>query len=506
MPGPEVYHNSLKRCDLYDNPYNTRLQAHPAIIKQRQEIQNSDTIGSAQVKLEKEIFKTFQQNSLHFLSGKMFVIGLVGKYAFLAIMLPTYLFFYGIPKWLLTEAVPNIFGFSKRVLSQVGSKISSGISYLTTAAFAIIKTVTDPILNFIQTRLEQVREFYHNVKYGVERFARTIFNTVSSPFRYIKKTLFEPVQLFAGRLSSLIQDAFKTLRKIAEHVSEIRINIRNALIEFPEKLQIFLQELPGQIKNYLPRLTKHFSPLVRLMNIAKLQMQPFLERAGKIKDFIVKRALTRPAAFFQKALHVARGQLSRAFHLVADPILQWAAPKLEKTVKVFRQVKERIAEAVETVGTKVKNALSRVQEGVKDLSTIKNEIVQLLPQPVIAFFTPLAAIFSLLTKNPLKNLRGMRRNTGRLAVMKAKVAKTLAGMNMQMLSFFNRSFQKAKPVVVNALKKSVLILKKAVSILMEMLRGALFLIRLMLAWFKVLVRQGMLLVSQTCSTWLPKLR
>lgn len=506
MPGPETYHSSLRRCDMYDNPYNTQMQAHPSIVKQRQESHASkDSISSSQTKLERELFETFKQQGMQLFSGKFFLIGQAGKFAFLAIMLPTYLFFYGIPKWMLTEAAPTIYNFTKRILTNAGSKLGSAVSHVASAAFAIVRTVTDPILNFIQTRIEKGREFYHNTKQKIEQWVKTQVDKALYPFRLANEKVLLPIKHAMEKILNPVQTLREMVSKMLTRIQDANHRFRQALLDFPGKVSEALQSTPEKMKALLAKIAEPFSPIVDAYRRVDSKISEWFEKASAFNSRVMDKFVYRPASVCYDMYDRTKEWSKEKLQQLAEPVVNWAQPKIDKFNAFARKIKERIDKVTEAVSSKAREVAEKISDSVKDPSVIKQDLAQILPQPVIAFFAPILTFTGNVAFAPFKLFKKRKEAAKFVTRIKEKIKARLVSMNQKLFSFLKHSYAKVKPKFIAFAKGSANIIIKTLQVLKEMFKGAFYMLRMMFAWLKILIKHGMFLVKETCASWLPSL-
>lgn len=107
-----VSKDSWSRCEtpsmLYDTVKNP-LAAYCA-PKPVAAVSGKDTIETTEQRLKREIVDRFHAKGLELSHETYVAVVQVGKYVFLAVMLPVYLGLYGIPHWFLVTALPQLFG------------------------------------------------------------------------------------------------------------------------------------------------------------------------------------------------------------------------------------------------------------------------------------------------------------------------------------------------------------------------------------------------------------
>ena len=148
MPTGSVSRDSIAKCtpnnDLYAMIRNpTAKPASPSHKK-------VDTIESAQAQMERRAMQFLGKE----VSKNFVVVARVGKFMVLAITLPPLIFFYGVPKWILVEAIPFMFqkmrkatlGFANLFKSEdkkpgIINMLREGLKTLSTKAIEYMKWV-----------------------------------------------------------------------------------------------------------------------------------------------------------------------------------------------------------------------------------------------------------------------------------------------------------------------------------------------------------------------------
>ncbi len=489
MSSNGTYNSSLRRCDLYDNPYNTRLQANPDIVRQRQleNAHSKDSMSSAQVKLEKDVLKLFNKQNFKIFPGGLLLIGKMGKFVFLVVMVPTYLFFYGIPKWMITQAAPQTFRFVEKIFTNLKSKVGSAVSFVASATHALVKKATDPILNYIQTRIEKTREFYHHVKQRVEQLVAKVVHIATSPFRIVKERVIDPV-------AKVCQKIRQTVEATRERLNQFRYKVRETLILFPNRVADYFQTQVERLKvKLIPILESLLRPLRKGLSV----VQKIYEKT----ELFVQKILAKPRRFVQQILQ----KIKQRVKSVVSPVIRMTHTVKEKVVEFIDKVITPVKEKVSEVAKKVSKSIERITEKVtKQITQVSEAIVQTIAVPVISFFTSIYHSISNVVNQK------MIKKTGRVAQkikkMRDKIHARLAAVNQRFLGFMKRSFQWLKPKILAAPMRISKIMKRFSFLLKEMLKGAFLLLRLLLAWVKVLIQHGMKAVYQIASNSFPSIR
>lgn len=481
--------SSLRRCDLYDNPYNARLQANPDIVRQRQAQfeKSKDTISSAQVKLEKDVFKLFKKRNFQLLPGKLLIIGKVGKFVFIIVMLPAYLFCYGIPKWLITQAAPHTFKFIEKIFTNLKSKSGSVVSFVVSSAHAMVKKVTDPILNFIQTRVDKVRQFYHRVTQTIERYMTKFSNLVLYPFRAVKTNVIAPVVNIYKKINRAVVN-FK------ERLTHFHHKIRETLILFPKRLDKFLQNKAVQFQQKFTEIEQFIS---RPFKIILLPVQKVIDKFVKV----VQKIIEKPKALLQKAFI----QIKTSIERVVEPLVRWVSLTAKRTVELKDKIVAPVKDKILDTSQKIARSFEKIVDKSKRMVTnVSQTLVQIIPVPVISFMTSFIPFISRnFPKKLFKSSGKMRKKIKRI---KERVYLKFAAANQRFLRWMRRFFEWLKPKALASPMQIYRVLKKISCLIKEVLKGAFLLLRLLLAWLKVLIRHGMKTVYQIASSSFPELR
>jgi predicted PurR-regulated permease PerM len=484
--------DSLRSCDLYSNPYDARLQSHPALIKQRaQRFDPKDTMTCAQAKLEKDIFQRLQSLPL----GKLMIIGQIGKYLFLAIVLPPYIFCYGIPKWLLTEGLPKVYDVTTRIVRRISDKISDvahrGINALKTLGHMI----TSPILMYIQTQIEKAQELFAYLKNA------TLY-AAGYPYRLFDQKVIQPLSNLLNQLKDGIEKLSEGYQNLMQRLNQFQQDIRNFFLFLPNKLKDNAEALFNLIQNKFGEMSAPFLSFANLMK----------NNAYKAYDYLNNKLEAMLDRFFYSPLQkiknfggAAKDKAIQIFESIAQPVVQWFDPKLEAIKKGLEAARNKLNSIKDRTKDRLKNKAKEIWDTVSDrvdvaakfigkaAGIVGHELLQMIPQPVISLFTP-AILF-------MREKFGHKKVAGVTKTWMKKVKKKFHSGLQQAFEWIQRvqdfSTKVIKRVFV-ALKKVPMkmyhLLKLILSFIVTAMKGTFLIIRLMFAWFKAFIRYGMLLV------------
>lgn len=500
MPEGGIYHDTIGRCNLYSNPYDTRLQSHPVLIKRRAEnyVESKDVLETSQVNLEREIFLKLTTSKFNLSAGRLVALAQIGKYAFLVIMLPAYILCYGLPKWLLTEGVLQIFHFTKRVGQRLKDRGFAVAHKFVAAMQSLGKAITSPILNFIQTRIEHTREMFANFK---QKFLNA-YHRMTYPARVFHQSVIKPIHQALTRGVSAIRAIYHKVEQIQERLKELIGRLRHTLIYLPDRIDKKISELLQKVKEGMQTIQRNLlQPFQSLKPIfAKIMetYQNLIEKGQRIKGKVLHHGFYRPYNAVKNVVQSAREKVAK----VTEPITRWSSEKiddirrsLEKGKEWVEHVKEKMREKAKDTWKTITDSVDRtLKAAAKAATAVAQEIVQVLPQPVISFFTPIVLAVSAVVGIPGKFNRSRRGVTKKIKKLKEKIRKgyrKLSRLVVRALTLLGQGYRWLQPKIKAVPKKTIAILKKILINTISAIRATFFLLRLMLAWLRVLFRFGM---------------
>lgn len=492
MPKAGAYNDSMRRCDLYSNPYDTRLQARPALVKHRADCyaKTKDTLESKHSMLEKEIFQRFMNRNFDVSKEKQVFLVRIGKYLFLAIMVPSYIFCYGIPKWLFTEALPQLYQITSNLMKLMSKKLGDVARQGMAALKSLSQRITSPILAFIQTRIEQTNQLYSRIK----EKALLLLNTLKYPFQQFDQKVMSPISNRYRQIAAALQKAYAKYTQIKEMISDFKAKVRHTLIYLPDTIGEKLEQLFDKMANLRASIQKAFDPVVAWIEPKYVRFSESMNRLGNM--------------FIHRPLEATR----RALSSVTQPIIGWMAPKyqamnhaLEKTGNKIHNFKEKIKEKIREKAKEIwKGITDRVDKALesaeKAVQAVANHVIQMIPQPVISFFIP----FVNLIRDPYKLFRRRKPLKGkfkRIRQIAGEGANILLRYVSRALSAFERGYKRAKVKLIKVPSILLKVLKKVAMFIVTALQGVFHLFRLMFAWIRALIRYGMYLVREKAKVY-----
>lgn len=495
----QIYRDTISRCDMYSNPYNTHLSSHPALVRQRAEeyARSKDVIESGQKKLERDLMERLMQKMP---TGKFVVVAHLGKYAFLAIMLPPYIFLYGLPKWLMTVGVPWAFNAMKKngksLLLRLAKPLKDALQIIQKPILALLQAAKD--------RMERTRA-------GLNKLGQKAYGAVTYPWKLMHDKVIQPFIQAYKFLAASIKSIDTSTRKLFESIKEQMMKRWQAISSFTQ----LIRDKVKTPKHLLSILGNSFSlayswlteKMEKLKKFPERIFENLKEQIRKIQDVLIRK----PSELIKRSLESAQNFAKKAYHQTMKKISEWTEPflnaiqnalsKRKNWNEILRKFKrEGILEGCKQAG---KVLVSGCKRGMKIVAKIVAEfsadLVQLLPLPVVALFTPFLQMGRAFIKIPSK-IYGARRG----ALQKIKHLKNLffGGLKWMnsgikyLISKIVKVYKRLKPKFLSFVAQGFSFLAWLFSICLEALKRFTYLIRLMITWMKVFFQYGMAQVRE----------
>jgi len=475
-----LYQDSMSRCDFYSNPYQVNAQSHPALKKHRAEryAKNRDTLES---KLENQYFLKFK-NQVQLPNGPIKIAIQVGKYLFLAVIFPIYFTGYAIPKWLLLQAIPQLFNRIGKGFNHAKDQVA-GVAHRFVATLKDFgKTVTSPILTFIQTQVEKGKNIFSMIKDGTTRAVHFL----TAPMRFVQRAY--------GEIKDKLEEIGERWQTFKEKAKKTLVYLPNTLINTAAKR---VAKLGDKLQNSL--LTQWvkaaFSPVKESFARFYAENQQLAE---KVFDYVVHR----PIATIKKGMNHLGERIRPIQREILQRLDSALMQPLKTTMKSLEQVIEKVRETGKKWRRKVEKRVDRIEKAIeKAVASTGNAVVQFLPTPVISLFLPLVNVFS-------RNKEGKKegKKVSFIKRWKERAQRIKKGMKdhyQQMRRWIKETLARCKRGCERILSYSAMRMKKLFSaikrlvfFLISALTATYLLMRLMLAWLRALLRYGMFLVRE----------
>lgn len=229
--------DSWSSCDpsLYSNIYDVRN--HPSF---NQKIVNAnpvsrDTIEISREMLKDDAMKRLKQLPKYVIAQSSFMR--IGKYLFIAIAFPPYLLLYGLPKWVLVEALPSIFSVISIVWQNVQKKAKNRMeksSRYVAKVSQFLQQMTQALIRPMTHLIVEIRQYLWQMSKNVRQFFKQINQRLSfKPFVKAQSKIVESFNYFRN-----IPQRIK--EKLNEKLEKIGSQLQKAIELIKQSPQIFL--------------------------------------------------------------------------------------------------------------------------------------------------------------------------------------------------------------------------------------------------------------------------
>lgn len=335
MPRPVISRDSLSRCEepsmLYDTVRNPNARPIPKKIDLG-EI-SKDTIQSTQHRLNRQMLEKLESLGFKLPHDSFVAVVQVGKYLFLAVMLPPYLALYGLPKWLLLMALPNLFNFAKEGVWRFGQYIQT----LSTHLVDLMKGILDQTLGHAMRMSKQ----------------------------FLKKR-YEAFQQFNQKIATRIQNE---LSRITAKIEEVQNRVKERVLHLSEAVKELVNKVREEVKQ------KALKPIKNIF-----------EKGGELFSqlsnvFSVNR-LTQALQFFQTQAHLIRTKREDWGKMVSEKLAKMKAD-LKMMIPMPSDLAKSVYSLLLTPFDKAKEKLSTLNEKIKEISKSAKEKIKKIQQSVV---------------------------------------------------------------------------------------------------------------------------
>lgn len=335
---------------LYDTVRNPAMIAKPRCVN----IGNTkDTIESTQQRLKREILDRFHNKGLQLPHESYVAVVQVGKYVFLAVMLPVYLCCYGIPRWLLVHLIPQTFFFVKNQTLHVGRFI-----------LKISKQVGDVMKGILE-------QFIGNALKMFQGTAKNCWKYLTSKTHQFSKFFLDKPASFLKKMKSAIASGLTKVYATAENHSDLTNKwlVKNALALGKQITKSFYSNL-----NFLNRMAIEpirevvAPPLNSVLFALKSMKEDLIDKIKSVNNF-AKKAFLPFKAVIREKIKKSQEASKKTIEKVIHPIGYWLLEKKEVAENSFNKVKKAFVDSVgKTIGAgkiKVEASLALVLEIAK---------------------------------------------------------------------------------------------------------------------------------------------
>lgn len=325
--GRDLYgRDTISRCDTYSNPYDLSPSANLARKQLTDKtIGGPDELEGDSARLERQLIEKFQKNQFSFLkSEKLGGVMTGGKFLLLAVAMPAYLFFYGIPRWLIQNTMNPAIALGVQAAEKIQAMARFVVKF-SQDIFALVTNNAEGLLSwnkgsegskqsmgFIQWSYEAVKSGINNrinnLKEKADQLYKGFISVMSGVYHFLADPVIQGVQ-----------------RKIDQ-----ALNAFNAVKNFGAKAQDFiLKKYNEGIDNVVGRY------------------KSFVDGAKSLLHPVTKWAVQS----YQSIVHGVTHRYNRVVE-TANDIRNWTVSKAKEVIhNVSTAVREKTHQAVDGVRT-----------------------------------------------------------------------------------------------------------------------------------------------------------
>lgn len=372
-------------ASVYNNPY--RLDSAPARAYEtlQKNVRRKDSKETEQERLERHLLGEFQRNHFRLPAGRFVIIAEAGKYLVLAILLPPYIFFYGMPKWMLEQVSPPL----KQSVEVIGNWIEKTFLRISAWTMDVFAIASERIRNLRkkEKRKKPVREgdnlfklFYKDLKpYGealkmhFQTFTEYLQNRIQDLFNKskllangvlerVQKNIFSTKVLIEKWISNF-SDAFSAFDKVRSWLKKSSQRVNDGIDTVYEASKDRLKKVYASIQIAGERAIELFKPvaIALLPPLIRLQSQ-FSKFGNKAFDSarkpiqVIREIAMQSSALVQEKCSSAiqwllnrqmpfKTEFQRGINKVFNLFLEYRKKTLEKCLAIWKWSK-RLAQPI----------------------------------------------------------------------------------------------------------------------------------------------------------------
>lgn len=460
---------TLTKCD-YSNQFRQFPEAGNIAAANRAkalDVHETEAERSERLLMERFMKQNFSTDG----DSYLFFIAKIGKILFLAVMLPPYMVCYGIPKWLITQAVTII----STVTNEGISMITKGIAKLNpwnADVFAI-----------------QFKRFLDAFSWRTK-----IADGVLSTFNDLKSL---PRRLF-NEIYKKLESVKEAYTWVKEKVSEKVSNVKEFIAEKYEKVSQLVQKQVTKANEWVQtQFEKAMAPGVATYEKIKAPIetaalflkQKFDETSEKVKEkieHVINKTIHRAEEVAQ-AISSASVQVLHTLYTQIEPYINWTYPIApwvynQSSIAVKYSI-ERIQEIIQTTQMYLQKVYEVGQKVAVWSSNQMQSLATLAYNKTVQFFMPFVKYSQKLAQAFKKLLR--RRATRLHDFLERHLVRL-----KKLIDYFNRRGKQAANFLWKRVKtvpeKTLLFLSKTIGTIRSFFAWLLNTLKLTLIWTKVL--------------------
>lgn len=373
MPGP-VNRDSISKCAQGNDLY--AMIRNPTMKITSQPVKQVDTIKSLRGQMERDALAKLGKATQNFI-----FVARAGKFVFLAIAMPPYILFYGLPKWVMVDVLPSLFQHGFKPFHILGEKLKK--AFQSSNEKGMMGHVRH-VLSSIKTKAAEYVNWVNNASKAL--FVHLKHQTVALGYRLLQPYLLPAIQRSVKAAEAaaemILQQTYKTSEK---HAALARQILSFAWQSTKHEVIQQLQPIVSLVKNQFAKLRKQVRKIIEKPRLEIQRFKTAFTRSfKKIKEVLENSGAKITKSFVQAAA---------AVNYIARPIVEWISPKIQWSASVFHSANEKIRERFEQVRGFIQNVTSGLRDALKishqaAMASLKNTVEIVIAPFLKQFFNP----------------------------------------------------------------------------------------------------------------------
>ncbi len=345
-----VSRDSLSRCEPSPMSYDAIRRPNE---RPNQTMKTSlDTQESTQERLNREMLERLRPDSKTLSHDTFVSVVQVGKYLFLAIMLPPYLLLYGIPKWFMMTAIPELALLVKSFFVQIGRYIQESSNKIADLMKGLMQQM---IGNSLKLLSQKSKNFHIIFKEAISSILNGVALKVKLGFVAAKELIGNIVHPIADGLLH----ALYSLKEIVKKMFNGMKNVASPLI--------------AECLNPLSQVVSSMRAFMgSLLNVRSLKIQTGLKTMAK--------AVNNAAKLAGKSLSMVRRHLQG----ILEGAVKRSLKGKEQISNLQKKLTKRLNKSIKPILHKVKNAFDQVYDPISIKVQAVTQMVAQVPQVILS--------------------------------------------------------------------------------------------------------------------------
>lgn len=328
--GRDIYgRDTISSCETYSNPYDYR--PHADFQRARQNltqpiISGSDKLESEQAKFERQLIEKFQNNQFSmFRTENLGGVIQGGKFMLIAVVMPAYLFLFGLPRWIFQNSVPPLIN----LLVNAAEKVQGMSRFLSSWAHQMYEAVANKIEQMVawnKSSQEATQEppgpIFTALNYAKTRIQDKYTQTkqqINDIFSQVARMLSGAYHFFADPVQNFLQMQLNLMNKIAQGLKHAG------------------EKVADKVEHHLHKVKEHVN---HAFELAQGIWNPIAEGASKLyRD--LRDNVQKKVDAVKNGAHAIKEWSEKVAHKIIDPVnhsIKHHAEKLWEGVQNTSQI------------------------------------------------------------------------------------------------------------------------------------------------------------------------